>query len=99
MTSGQAVALPANERRGYRRIAELGRGGMATVHLAAMQGPHGVTKLVVIKELRPELAVNDEFVVMFFDEARLAARLNHPNIVQSYEVGEENGRQFIVMEY
>lgn len=90
---------PSNERRAYRRIAELGRGGMATVHLAAMQGPHGVTKLVVIKELRPELAVNDEFVVMFFDEARLAARLNHPNIVQSYEVGEEDGRQFIVMEY
>ena len=90
---------PSNERRGYRRIAELGRGGMATVHLAAMQGSHGVTKLVVVKELRPELAVNDEFVVMFFDEARLAARLNHPNIVQSYEVGEEDGRQFIVMEY
>jgi len=89
----------SNERRTYRRIAELGRGGMATVHLAAMQGSHGVTKLVVVKELRPELAVNDEFVVMFFDEARLAARLNHPNIVQSYEVGEENGRQFIVMEY
>lgn len=72
---------------------------MATVHLAAMQGSHGVTKLVVVKELRPELSVNDEFVVMFFDEARLAARLNHPNIVQSYEVGEDNGRQFIVMEY
>ena len=90
---------PSNERRGYRRIAELGRGGMATVHLAAMQGSHRVTKLVVVKELRPELAVNDEFVVMFFDEARLAARLNHPNIVQSYEVGEEDGRQFIVMEY
>ena len=100
MTFGHAAAPGAsNERRTYRRIAELGRGGMATVHLAAMQGPHGVTKLVVIKELRPELAVNDEFVVMFFDEARLAARLNHPNIVQSYEVGEENGRQFIVMEY
>jgi serine/threonine-protein kinase len=100
MTFGNAAAPAAsNERRTYRRIAELGRGGMATVHLAAMQGPHGVTKLVVIKELRPELAVNDEFVVMFFDEARLAARLNHPNIVQSYEVGEEAGRQFIVMEY
>jgi serine/threonine-protein kinase len=98
MTFGNAAAAP-NERRTYRRIAELGRGGMATVHLAAMQGSHGVTKLVVVKELRPELAVNDEFVVMFFDEARLAARLNHPNIVQSYEVGEENGRQFIVMEY
>ncbi len=100
MTFGNAAAPGAsNERATYRRIAELGRGGMATVHLAAMQGPHGVTKLVVIKELRPELAMNDEFVVMFFDEARLAARLNHPNIVQSYEVGEENGRQFIVMEY
>ncbi len=85
--------------RTYRRIAELGRGGMANVYLAAMRGPHGFTKLVVMKELKSELAVDREFHTMFMDEARLAARLNHPNIVQTYEVSDEEGGPVIVMEY
>ena len=83
----------------YRRLAELGRGGMATVYLAAARGPSGFTKLVVLKELRPDLAQDAEFRSMFLDEARLAARLNHPNVVQTYEVGEDGDRQVIVMEY
>ena len=83
----------------YRRLAELGRGGMATVYLAAARGPQGFTKLVVLKELSPDLAQDAEFRTMFLDEARLAARLNHPNVVQTYEVGEDNGRHVIVMEY
>ena len=84
----------------YRRIVELGRGGMATVYLAAMRGPQSFTKLVVVKELKPELAVEADFRTMFLDEARTAARLNHPNIVQTYEVGEEeDGAYVIVMEY
>ena len=83
----------------YRRLAELGRGGMATVYLAAARGPQGFTKLVVLKELSPDLAQDGEFRTMFLDEARLAARLNHPNVVQTYEVGEEGGRHVIVMEY
>ena len=83
----------------YRRLAELGRGGMATVYLAAARGPQGFTKLVVLKELRPDLAQDAEFRSMFLDEARLAARLNHPNVVQTYEVGEDGNRQVIVMEY
>ncbi len=94
------MGLPAEERklRSYRRIAELGRGGMANVYLAASRGPHGFTKLVVIKELKEELADNPEFQTMFMDEARLAARLNHPNIVQTNEVSE-TGIPFMVMEY
>jgi serine/threonine protein kinase len=84
----------------YRRIVELGRGGMATVYLAAMRGPQSFTKLVVVKELKPELAVEASFRTMFLDEARTAARLNHPNVVQTYEVGEEeDGAYVIVMEY
>ena len=83
----------------YRRLAELGRGGMATVYLAASRGPQGFTKLVVLKELMPDLAQDGEFRTMFLDEARLAARLNHPNVVQTYEVGGDNGRHVIVMEY
>jgi serine/threonine protein kinase len=94
------MEVPGDQTIGrYRRLAELGRGGMATVYLAAARGPSGFTKLVVLKELRPDLAQDAEFRTMFLDEARLAARLNHPNVVQTYEVGEDGNRQVIVMEY
>ncbi len=83
----------------YRPIAELGRGGMAVVYLAASQGPRGFSKLVVVKELKEDFTQDPEFGSMFVDEARLAARLNHPNIVQTYEVAEEEKRFFLVMEY
>ena len=62
----------------YRLIGELGRGGMSDVFLALMSGAAGFTKLVVIKRLEPLLARDAEFLSMFLDEARLAARLNHP---------------------
>jgi serine/threonine-protein kinase len=83
----------------YRPIAELGRGGMAIVYLAASLGPRGFSKLVVVKELKEEFCTDAEFTAMFVDEARLAARLNHPNIVQTYEVEEHGSHFFIVMEY
>jgi serine/threonine protein kinase len=70
----------------YRRIVELGHGGMAVVHLAAMRSSHNVTKLVVIKELEPSLATDPDVRQMFLEEARLAARLNHPNVIQMFEV-------------
>jgi serine/threonine-protein kinase len=70
---------------------------MADVFLAIVQGPAGFNKLAVIKRLRH---MNDEsLLTMFLDEARLAARLTHPNIVHTYEVGQEAGRYFIAMEY
>ncbi len=72
---------------------------MAVVYLAASQGPRGFSKLVVVKELKEEFSQDPEFASMFVDEARLAARLNHPNIVQTYEVEEAGGHFFIVMEY
>jgi len=84
----------------YRLIATIGHGGMAHIHLALMAGVAGFNKLLVIKALREDIAASTEdFVTMFLDEARLAARLNHPNIVQSYEVGQAEGRFFIAMEY
>ncbi|MEZ4312681.1 MAG: serine/threonine-protein kinase [Polyangiaceae bacterium] len=83
----------------YRLIASLGHGGMADVFLAVAQGPVGFNKLQVIKRLRPNLAEEPDFLAMFLDEARLAARLNHPNIVQTNEVGEVAGQFFIAMEY
>src|SRR5215831_8992732 len=83
----------------YHLFASLGRGGMADVFLAVSRGPMGFNKLVVIKRLRPALAEEAAFRQMFLDEARLAARLNHPNVVHTYEVGEHNGIYFIAMEY
>ena len=83
----------------YRLIAELGHGGMAEVFLAVVAGPAGFNKLVVVKQIRPQLAEDPEFLGMFLDEARLAARLSHPNVVQTNEVGQEGERYFISMEY
>ena len=85
----------------YRLIAELGHGGMADVFLAVQAGPtgSGFRKLTVIKRLRQNLAEEPEFVGMLVDEARIAARLNHPNVVQTNEVGNVDAHYFIAMEY
>ncbi len=86
----------------YRLIAELGHGGMADVFLAAYSGAlenQNFNKLLVIKRLRANLADEEDFVSMLLDEGRLAVRLNHPNVVQTYEIGEQEGRYFIAMEY
>jgi serine/threonine protein kinase len=83
----------------YRMIADLGRGGMSEVYLAVSQGMAGFQKLRVIKLLRQDLGRDSHFVQMFLDEARLAARLSHPNVVQTNEVGEVDNRYFIDMEY
>jgi serine/threonine-protein kinase len=74
---------------------------MAEVYLVLAEGPAGFNKLQVLKLMRSDLSEQErpDFLRMFQDEARLAARLNHPNIVQSHEVGDENGQPFIVMEY
>lgn len=85
----------------YRLMACLGRGGMAEVYLAVSEQPHGVSKLQVLKTLRRDLSEGErpEYLQMFQDEARLAARLNHPNIVQSHDVGFDEPTPFIAMEY
>jgi branched-chain amino acid transport system substrate-binding protein len=86
----------------YRLIADVGRGGMSDVYLAVTEGTEAAArfqKLLVIKMLKPELSEDSEFVAMFLNEARLAARLNHPNVVQTIEVGEAGGRYFLAMEY
>lgn len=85
----------------YRLIAELGQGGMANVYLAVRQGPEGsgFAKLMVLKRLRPDLAKQQECVDILVDEARIAALLNHVNVVQTHEIGEVDGEFFIAMEY
>lgn len=84
----------------YRLIASLARGGMARVYLALMAGPADFHKLLVLKVLREGLlAGSDDGVNMFLNEARLAARLVHPNLIHTYEVGEVEGRYYLAMEY
>lgn len=83
----------------YQFIAELGQGGMATVYLAVHRGPLNVRKLAVVKLMRSDVTEDSDFVEMFFEEARLACKLNHPNIVNTYEVGEEEKKHYIAMEY
>ena len=74
---------------------------MANVYLAVTQGSSGLdfSKLVVLKKLREHLAQDPDFVTMFMDEARLAARLNHPNVVQTYEVDRTEDELYLAMEY
>jgi len=83
----------------YKFIASLGGGGMADVYLAVVEGPKGVKKLQVIKRLRRDHLDDPDHVEMFLDEARLASRLNHPNVVQTFEVSENEGEYFMAMEY
>jgi len=86
----------------FRLIAMLGRGGMADVFLAVRRGQHGFTKLVVVKRLRDDLIASGEdgdLSLLLLDEARLVARLHHPNIVQTFEAGTEAGLPFMAMEY
>ena len=79
-----------------RRIAS---GGMAAVHLGRLSGPVGFSRTVAIKRLHPTFAKDPEFVAMFLDEARLVARVRHPNVVPVLDVVAENGQLFLVMEY
>src|SRR5207248_3386805 len=83
----------------FELLGGLASGGMANVWLARAIGPAGFEKVVVLKTILPQLAGDPAFTEMFFNEARLAARLNHPNCVQIFEVGQEEGTAYIAMEF
>src|SRR5688572_21133608 len=90
----------AGERFGkYLIVGEVATGGMAEVFLGVHKGLEDFVKVVVIKRVLPQWTSSPEFVRMFIDEARLAARLDHPNIVRTYEFGEVGGQYFTTMEY
>jgi serine/threonine protein kinase len=83
----------------YELVERLATGGMAEVYLARRAGPHGFQKFVAVKRILPQLARDPDFVAMFVDEARMCARLSHPNIVQVFDFGEEEGELYMAMEY
>lgn len=83
----------------YALFQEIAAGGMATVHLGRLMGPVGFSRTVAIKRLHPQFAKDPEFVSMFLDEARLAARVVHPNVVSILDVVALDGELFLVMDY
>jgi serine/threonine-protein kinase len=83
----------------YQLVRKLAVGGMAEVFLAKAAGPMGFEKTLVLKRILPDLAGDPVFVRMFLAEAKLAASLNHPNIAQIFDFGQEQGAYFIAMEY
>src|SRR2546430_17046186 len=80
-------------------VKQLAAGGMGEVYLAKQQGPAGFQKMLVVKKILSHLTESKEFVEAFLGEARLAAQMNHRNIVQVFELGEQDGSYFIAMEY
>jgi serine/threonine protein kinase len=83
----------------YLLAARLASGGMSSVHLGRLVGPAGFGRTVAIKQLHPHLADEREFVTMLLDEARLAARVRHPNVVSVGDVVEADGQLLLVMDY
>ena len=96
-----AGSIPeASARLGrYRLVRRIASGGMGEVYLARQEGPAGFAKTLVVKRLLPHLASDEKLRELFLNEARLAALLSHPNVVQIFELGEVDGAFFIAMEH
>ena len=83
----------------YDKVAELASGGMATVYFGIVRGAGGFERRVAIKEMHAHLERQSEFVRMFFDEARLASRIHHPNVVATLDMVERGGSLALILEY
>jgi serine/threonine protein kinase len=83
----------------YALYGEIAKGGMATVYFGRLHGAVGFSRTVAIKRLHPHYTSDSEFVSMFVDEARLAARVQHPNVVSTLDVIAKDGELMLVMEY
>ncbi len=83
----------------YEIVQRLGHGGMATVYLCRATGSAGFEKLVAIKVIHPHLAAEPEFVEMFLEEARIAAKIQSPHVAGILDLGEDEGLHYMVMEY
>src|SRR5262245_64969214 len=80
----------------HRQIA---RGGMATIHIARLMGDEGFSRIVAAKRLLPEFAEDTEFVSMFMDEARIASKVHHPNVVPVLDLVTTTDEVLVVKEY
>jgi len=82
----------------YRLVRRLAKGGMAEIFLARKEGPEGFARDLVVKRILPHLSEDPEFDALFKEEARIVARLHHPNVVHVYDFGEDGGTAYLVME-
>jgi serine/threonine protein kinase len=96
--SGTGAGVPETIGR-YRLLAKIAKGGMAEVFAARSYGAHGFEKTVALKRILPKFGRDPQFVRMMVDEAKISVLLNHPNIAQVFELGEQDGDYFIVMEF
>ncbi|MBI2894584.1 MAG: phosphate/phosphite/phosphonate ABC transporter substrate-binding protein [Deltaproteobacteria bacterium] len=96
---GPASATSVVQFGRFELLTRIAKGGMAEIFLARQAGIPGFERLVVVKKILPHLAEEPEFVRMFTEEARLAALISHPNVVQIFDVGCHDGEYFIAMEY
>jgi hypothetical protein len=83
----------------YELLCPLADGGMASVWVARLRGKHGFEKLLAIKTILPQFAADERFQEMFLDEARIASRIEHPNVAQIFDVGEQHDITYLVMEW
>lgn len=83
----------------YTLLAHIATGGMADVFLARQRGPGGFSRECVLKRILPHLSQDEGFVQMFLEEARIVARLSHPNIVSTFDLGQVNNDYFMALEY
>ena len=98
--SDSSTALQPGQRLDrYELICPITKGGMAQVWVARLHGKHGFEKLVALKTILPEFADDARFQAMFLDEARIACAIEHPNVAQTLDLGEETGVLYIAMEW
>src|SRR5689334_7065529 len=96
---GAVPSIVGGQLGRYELHGAIARGGMATVYVARMSGAAGFTRTVAVKRLHPHLAGDPTFAAMFVDEARLAARIRHPNVIDTLDVVAEGGELFLVMAF
>jgi len=94
-----AMEEPGDEIEGYEILEMINRGGMAEIYKAKKKGVKGFEKVIVIKKILSGYGEDDKYIEMFVDEAKIAAELTHPNIVQIYDFGKKDNFYFIAMEY
>src|SRR3984957_20245519 len=102
MSALSTAAAPTRLPRSFGRYVLfdfIGKGGMAEIYLARQKTEFGATRLCVVKQILPALAGDPKFSDMLVHEAKLAARLNHANVVQVFDLGRADDRLFIAMEY
>lgn len=99
VVANQQAAAPPRIVGRYALFDEIAAGGMATIHLGRLVGPVGFSRTVAIKTLHPQFGKDPEFVEMFLEEARLASRIQHPNVISTLDIATAEGEVFLVMEY